>query len=306
MLMSPDSSYSPSSSSGPQSGVLSKATSVLMVAPSSATSMSVSSQNHRQIISTPISSTVMMAPLNLQKYECIGDQSHHHAQEHAHSRPTAIATAVIRVQVPECNTNGMMRHPGSSPPSPTMVSVSTNNGNGLHSPFMVPQPTLYSNVIVMNQRPKPQVETSACQSSPDYAKSYPVMEPTVASSSSHLKGEPELNIGMLQPYARGPRWSVKVIWQISTSSISWGRGPPHYIFNWDYKVAAVHFTFRMPPSRSFLNRISGQTKVVKAVDEMIRVFTFIVALKSLSLVESESLSVVGFGKIAFHSHCQKR
>lgn len=62
----------------------------------------------------------------------------------------------------------------------------------------------------------------------------------------------------------------------------------------------------MPPSRSFLNRISGQTKVVKAVDEMIRVFTFIVALKSLSLVESESLSVVGFGKIAFHSHCQKR
>lgn len=210
MLMSPDSSYSPSSSSGVQA----KATSVLMVAPSSS-----STSAHRS--AAPSSTSNMMAPLNLQKFERPlvlggGGDHHHYQQQHHHnhqqpqhhghiSKPTAIATAVIRVQVPECNSSGLMRHPASPP----MVSVSTNNGNGSHSPFMVPQAAaagpMYSNVIVMNKKLKPQPELGRATSPHDYAKSYPVMEPTVASSSSssgnnnthnYGKGEPELNIGM--------------------------------------------------------------------------------------------------------------
>lgn len=143
----------------------------------------------------------MMVPLNLHKFErpVVGEQQqhhHYHPQQHM-GKPTAIATAVIRVQVPECNSSGMMRYPAS----PSMVSVSTNNnGNGSHSPFMVPPPAppMYSNVIVMNKKLKPEPDMTTRPSSPDYAKSYPVMEPTVASSSSnnYSKGEPELNIGM--------------------------------------------------------------------------------------------------------------
>lgn len=191
--MSPDSSFSPRTSSTVQA----KATSVLMVAPSSS-SASTSPLTHR----SPASSSNMIAPLNLHKFErpmAAEQQQHHnhyHPQQHM-GKPTAIATAVIRVQVPECNSSGMMRYPAS----PSMVSVSTNNnGNGSHSPFMVPPPAppMYSNVIVMNKKLKPEPDMTARPSSPDYAKSYPVMEPTVASSSSnnYSKGEPELNIGM--------------------------------------------------------------------------------------------------------------
>lgn len=149
-------------------------------------------------------SNFMAAPLNLQKYD---HPQHIVVHTSNHHKPTAIATAVIRVQVPECNSSGMIRQPESSP---ALVSVSTNSSEkGSHSPFMVPQPAaMYSNVIVMNKKAKPQLsETGGCPSSNSYAKSYPpVMEPTVASSSSHsmhgsssssnYKGEPELNIGM--------------------------------------------------------------------------------------------------------------
>lgn len=92
--------------------------------------------------------------------------------------------------------------------SPPPMAPSMGNGNGSHSPFMVPQPAaVYSNVIVVNKKPKTQHE----QHMGDYHKSsYPVMEPTVASSSSgsgnsghnghgsnYGKGEPELKIGTL-------------------------------------------------------------------------------------------------------------
>lgn len=198
--MSPDSSFSPSSSS-----VGAKATSVLMVAPSSSMSPSaVSSLSHRPLPSMPAPSASMMAPLNLQKFERPQGLNEHHHSHHPqythHSRPTAIATAVIRVQVPECNSSELIpRHAPSQSPT-AMVSVSTNSGSGSHSPFMVPPPAaMYSNVIVMNKKPKMQQIDSSGPGSPDFAKSYPVMEPTVASSSgsNHGKAEPELNIGMV-------------------------------------------------------------------------------------------------------------
>lgn len=222
--MSPDSSFTGASSTS-SSGVLAKANSVLMVAQSSASSSTGGSpMSHRQM-SIPVSSSNFMAPLNLQKFdrsmELDGGHYHHQYQHqqhlgdhaHHHPRPTAIATAVIRVQVPECNSNGVM-HLAGSPPSPRMVSVSTSsNGNGSHSPFMVPPPAaMYSNVIVMNSNnnnissngtKRPKLETNSRPSTPDYAKSYPVMEPVASSSSnssvniasSGSKGEPELNIG---------------------------------------------------------------------------------------------------------------
>lgn len=90
---------------------------------------------------------------------------------------------------------------------------------------MVPQPAaMYSNVIVLNKKPKP----SACLNPTDYAKSYPVMEPTVASSNSgsgdcssssgtHFnKGEPELNIGMLERHPRGEVGESDLQWQLQS------------------------------------------------------------------------------------------
>lgn len=218
--MSPDSSFSsPSSSTG---GVQSR---TLFKEPAMSSSVS-------PYMSAPVASSTFIAPLNLQKYERAmelhdGHQHHQHYQSpHMNNnKPTAIATAVIRVQVPECNSSGLVRH--TSSPPPTLIAVSTNDGNGSNSPFMVPQPAaMYSNVIVMNKKPKPHPqETAVCPSpSSDYAKSYPVMEPTVASSShsnnnssasgangasnnsnSYNKGEPELNIGMTERGRRDRR-----------------------------------------------------------------------------------------------------
>lgn len=174
--MSPDSSYSPPTSST-TAGLLREATSVLMVAPTSSTA------------------TAMLAPLNLQKY----DRNIGHGGGGI-IKPTAIATAVIRVQVPECNSSlhhlshrNLSPTPPPAPPMPSSSVPVTSAGNVSHSTFMVPPTAAYSNVIVMNKKPKVQQPTTSRSHSPDYGKStYPVMEPTVAST---FKGEPELNIG---------------------------------------------------------------------------------------------------------------
>lgn len=197
--MSPDSSYCPPSSST-TTGVLREATSVLMVAPSS---------------STGTSPSAMLAPLNLQKYDRnIGGGGI--------NKPTAIATAVIRVQVPECNSSVLMHHlshrnsSATPPPAPQMLPMPsssvpvTSAGNVSHSTFMVPPPSAaYSNVIVMNKKPKVQQPTTSRSHSPDYGKSsYPVMEPTVAST---FKGEPELNIGTSLKCTVGvKRWPIRI------------------------------------------------------------------------------------------------
>lgn len=174
MLMSPDSSYTlPCSSTGP-----------MMVSSSSNNNSNNSSPSniHPVLMIAPSSSTTpsMSAPINLQKY----------------NKPTAIATAVIQVQVPKGKSNGMILSPHQSslslpplfvgphplPPqqssSSSMTSLSTSTMPG------------YSNVIVMNKKAKGQPDQnggSGCAT--EYGRC-PAMEAT-----STFKGEADLNIG---------------------------------------------------------------------------------------------------------------
>lgn len=195
MLMSPDSSFSPPSSVGAaihhHQQHHHRQPSVLVVAPSSsssATSSTVLVNNNIHHNSSPSSSSSQQPTiaLNLQKYDRDNNKP-----------PTTIATtAVIRVQVPECTQSQYIPPSSNNQGNIVFNSPPPSSSSGQHaksnvivvnkslSPPQRPQHTISSGMGSSNQMPRP--------SSPEYVKSYPVMDTTVAST---LKGEPELNIG---------------------------------------------------------------------------------------------------------------
>lgn len=91
----------------------------------------------------------------------------------------------------------------SMPKSDDMEMVRSSNGNNtstIEQTTTITSTTAASTTSIMPQRVHPQTnviyKVSSRPLTPDYAKSYPVMDTTVASS---VKGEPELNIGKEKP-----------------------------------------------------------------------------------------------------------
>lgn len=91
------------------------------------------------------------------------------------------------------------------PKSDDMEMVRSNNGNNntstIEQTTTITSTTAATTPSIMPQRVHPQTnviyKVSSRPLTPDYAKSYPVMDTTVASS---VKGEPELNIGKDNPH----------------------------------------------------------------------------------------------------------
>lgn len=109
-------------------------------------------------------------------------------------RPQNTTTCMPDTQSYMQNTANCMPNATKPPPSPMPKSMP--KPNNIEQNTTTTSTTAAATTSIMQQRVHPQTnviyKVSSRPLTPDYAKSYPVMDTTVASS---VKGEPELNIG---------------------------------------------------------------------------------------------------------------